>query len=104
MTVSTVDIPVLHYVDVVHLYPQVVYPILPGFARHFRGEWLGIHYEPLQSSTSFRKPATVSEKGNIGIPRLKIHRSMIDPRISLYAATLTPLPIQVRCSSISFPN
>jgi hypothetical protein len=37
---------------------------------------------PLQSSTSFRKPATVSEKGNIGIPRPKSHRNMIDPRTS----------------------
>jgi hypothetical protein len=47
---------------------------------------------PLQSSTSFRKPTTVSEKGNIGIPHLKSHRSMIDPRTSLYAA-LPPLPL-----------
>jgi hypothetical protein len=45
---------------------------------------------PLQSSTSFRKPATVSEKGNIGIPRLNSHRRMIDPRTSLYTA---PLPL-----------
>jgi hypothetical protein len=27
MTVSTADIPVLHYTEVVHLYPQVVLPI-----------------------------------------------------------------------------
>jgi hypothetical protein len=48
---------------------------------------------PLQSSTSFKKPATVSRMGNIGIPRLKSHRSMIDPRTSLYATPLLPLPL-----------
>jgi hypothetical protein len=46
---------------------------------------------PLQSSTSFRKPATVSEKGNIGIPHLKSHRSMIDSRTSLYRSSSTAL-------------
>jgi hypothetical protein len=45
----------------------------------------------LQSSTSFQKPATVSEKGNIGIPLPKSHRSMIDPRTSLYACSSTAL-------------
>jgi hypothetical protein len=33
MTVSTTDIPVLHSAEVARLYPQVVYPVLPGFAR-----------------------------------------------------------------------
>jgi hypothetical protein len=46
---------------------------------------------PLQSSTSFRKPAMVSEKGNIGIPHSKSHRSMIDPRTSLYHSSTTAL-------------
>jgi hypothetical protein len=30
MTVSTADIPILHFVEVVHLYPQVVLPICHG--------------------------------------------------------------------------
>jgi hypothetical protein len=30
MTVSTTDIPVLHSIEVVHLYPQVVLPICHG--------------------------------------------------------------------------
>jgi hypothetical protein len=30
MTVSTTDIPVLHSVEVVHLYPQVMLPIFQG--------------------------------------------------------------------------
>jgi len=33
MTVSTASIPVLHSAEVAHLYPQVVYPMSPGFAR-----------------------------------------------------------------------
>jgi hypothetical protein len=30
MTVSTTDIPVLHYAEVAHLYPQVILPIYHG--------------------------------------------------------------------------
>jgi hypothetical protein len=32
MTVNMADIPVLHYVQVVHLYPQVMLPICQGIA------------------------------------------------------------------------
>jgi hypothetical protein len=32
MTVSTADIPVLHYEEVAHLYPQVMLPICQGIA------------------------------------------------------------------------
>jgi hypothetical protein len=32
MTVSTVDIPVLHSAEFVHLYPQVMLPICQGIA------------------------------------------------------------------------
>jgi hypothetical protein len=39
---------------------------------------------PLQSFTSFRKPATVSKEHNEGIPRPKSHRSKINPRTSLH--------------------
>ena len=48
MTVSTANRLVLHSVEVAHLYPQVVFPMLPGFAKPLNtsfGEWLGIHYE-----------------------------------------------------------
>jgi hypothetical protein len=34
MTVSTADIPVLHSVEVAHLYPQVVLPICHGVDRN----------------------------------------------------------------------
>ena len=48
MTVSTANQLVLNSVEVAHLYPQVVFLMLPEFAKPlntFFGEWLGIHYE-----------------------------------------------------------
>jgi hypothetical protein len=66
MTVSTTDIPVLHYAELAHLYLQVVLSICQRVdqtpytstkeARH------GTTTRPLQSSISFKKPATVSRK------------------------------------------
>jgi hypothetical protein len=34
MTVSTTSIPVLHFAEVVHLYPQVMLPIYQEIANH----------------------------------------------------------------------
>jgi hypothetical protein len=97
MTVSMTDIPVLHSVEVAHLYPQVMLPICHGIDRtpytSTKEARQGTTTRPLQSSSSFRKPATVSRKGNIGMPRPKSHRNMIDPRTSLYATLLLPLPL-----------
>jgi hypothetical protein len=42
MTMSTTDIPVLHYVEVTHLYPQDVFPMKLGLARP-----LDCHQRPL---------------------------------------------------------
>jgi hypothetical protein len=74
MTVSMNDILVLHSTEVAHLYPQVVLPICHGVdqtpytsAKEARQ---GTTTRPLQSSTSFRKPATVSRNRSIGIPCL----------------------------------
>jgi hypothetical protein len=74
MTVSTADIPVSHSAEVAHLYPQVVLPICHGVDQtpYTSTEKVrqGTTTRPFQSSTSFRKPATVSRKRNAGIPRL----------------------------------
>jgi hypothetical protein len=74
MTVSTADIPVLHSTEVAHLYPQVMLPICHGVDRSpytsTKEVRQGNNTRPLQTSTSFRKPATVSRKRNAGIPRL----------------------------------
>jgi hypothetical protein len=48
MTVSMADIPVLHYVEVAHLYPQVVLPFAKGSRlpiHLYRGDETGYHYE-----------------------------------------------------------
>jgi hypothetical protein len=45
MTVSTTDILVLHSAEVMHLYPQDVFPDYPELVRPLQGEWLGIHCE-----------------------------------------------------------
>jgi hypothetical protein len=74
MTVSTADIPVLHSAEVVHLYPQVVLPICHRVDRtpytSTKEARQGTTTRPLQSSTSFRKPATVSRKLQCRAPRL----------------------------------
>jgi hypothetical protein len=74
MTVSTADIPVLHSEEVVYLYPQVILPICHGVDQtpytSTKEVRQGTTTRPLQSSTSFRKPAIVSRKRNAGIPRL----------------------------------
>jgi hypothetical protein len=63
MTVSTTDIPVLHSAEVAHLYPEVVLPICHGVDQtpytSTEETRQGTTMRPLQSSTSFRKPATV---------------------------------------------
>jgi hypothetical protein len=63
MTVSTTDIPVLHSVEVAHLYPQVVLPICHGLiGPHTLRD---LYKVPLAS-----EPATVLGSSNAGIPRL----------------------------------
>jgi hypothetical protein len=63
MSVSTTDIPILHSVEVAHLYPQVVLPICHGVDQtpytSTKEARQGTTMRPLQSSTNFRKPTTV---------------------------------------------
>jgi hypothetical protein len=95
MTMSTVDIPVLHSAEVAHLYPQVMLLICHGVVRAPYTSTKEARQcnttMPLQSSTSFRKPATVSEERNIGIRRLKSHLNKINTITSLYRQPLPPL-------------
>jgi hypothetical protein len=88
MTVSTASIPVLHSAEVAHLYPQVVLPIFHGvdqtpytFTKEARQ---GSTTRPLQSSTSFRKPAIVFRKLQCWDHSPDRHRSKINPRTSLH--------------------
>jgi hypothetical protein len=74
MTMSMADILVLHSAEVAHLYPQVMLPICHGAVRapytSTKEARQGNTTRPLQSFTSFRKPATVLGSSNAGTPRL----------------------------------
>jgi hypothetical protein len=79
MTVSTADIPVLHSTEVAYLYPQVVLPICHRVDRtsytSTKEARQGTTTRPLQSSTSFRKPTTVSRKLQCRDPSPDCHLS-----------------------------
>ena len=51
---------------------------------------------PLQSSTSFQKPATVYEKSNCRNPSSDCHRSKINPRTSLHAYSPTAWMVKLK--------
>jgi hypothetical protein len=95
MTVSTADIPVLHCASlttsrVTHLPRDRDFPFISAEETR-QGST-----RSLQSFNSFRKPAMVSEESDIGIPRLKSHRNVINPRTSLYRQLpYLPCPFQV---------
>jgi hypothetical protein len=92
--VSTTDILVLHFVEVAHLYPQVVLSICHGIvrtpytsteeARH------GSNTRPFQSSTSLRKPTTVLGRKKYRNHSSKMPLQQFDPRTSLYSAATLP--------------
>jgi hypothetical protein len=88
MTVSMTDIPVLHSVEVAHLCPQVILPICHGVVRapytSTKEVRQGNTTRPLQSSTSFKKPATVSRKLQCRDPSPDRHHSKINPRAFLH--------------------
>jgi uncharacterized Zn-finger protein len=94
MTVSSASIPVLHFAVVVPCTHKSCYPSA-------KGSWIpytsteearqGNTTRPLQSSTSFRKPATVSGNSNCKNPSSDRHRSKIHPRTTLHAYSPTAL-------------
>jgi hypothetical protein len=82
MTVSMASIPVLHSTEVGHLYPQVMLPICHGVVRapytSTKEARQSNTTRPLQSSASFRKPATVYRKLQCRDPSPDRHRSKIN--------------------------
>src|SRR5688500_15507062 len=101
MTVSTTSILVLHSVEVAHLYPQVMLPICHGVVRtpytSTKETRQGNTTRPLQSSTSFRKPAIVYRKLQCRDPSPDRHRNKIIPRTSLHRPfPYYPCPFPVR--------
>jgi hypothetical protein len=98
MTVSTADIPVLHYAEVTHLYPQVVLPICHGVIRtpytSTKEARQGSTTRPFQCSTRLRKPATDSERRKHMNPSSEKLYRQFDLRTSLYSAATPPrLPL-----------
>jgi hypothetical protein len=98
MTMSTADIPVLHSVEVVHLYPQVMLPIFHGvdWTSYTSTEEArqGTTTRPLQNSTSFRKPATVSRKLQCRDPSPDRHHSKNQPKdLPTLTTPLLSLPL-----------
>jgi hypothetical protein len=74
MTVSTTDIPVLHYEELAHHYPQVEFPFLAWVCkalRHSKVNGQGSIMRPLQSFTSMRKLVMVSGKRKYRNPSSK---------------------------------
>ena len=74
MTASTASIPILHSTEVVPFTHKSCYPSVTGlYGPHTpptKEARQGNTTRPLQSSTSFRKPAIVSRKRNAGISHL----------------------------------
>jgi hypothetical protein len=93
MTVSMVDIPVLHSTEVAHLYPQVMLPICHGVVRapytSTEEARQGNTMRPFRSSTSSRKPTMVSGRRKHMNPSSEMPSQQFDPRTFLYS-TVTP--------------
>jgi hypothetical protein len=73
MIVSTASILVLHFAEVIPFTHKSCHPIAMGLEVTFISTEemrQGNTTRPLQSSTNFRKPATVSRDRNAGIPHL----------------------------------
>jgi hypothetical protein len=97
MTASTASIPFLHSAEVAHLYPQVMLPICHGVVRapytSTKEARQSNTTRPLQSSTSFRKPATVIGSSNAGIPRLTAIAAKSTKDLPTLTTPLLPLPL-----------
>jgi hypothetical protein len=93
-TVSTTNIPVLHSAEVVpcthkRCYPSSKESWIPYTSTKEASQ--GNTTKPLESSTSFQKPATVSGKSTCKNPSSDRHCSKINPRTSLHAYSPTAL-------------
>jgi hypothetical protein len=78
MTVSSASIPVLHFAEVVPFTHKSCYPSTKGSRLPYtstKEARQGNTTRPLQSSTSFRLPATVYGKSTCKNPPSDLHRS-----------------------------
>jgi hypothetical protein len=96
MTVGMASIPVLHSADVVPYTHKSCYPSVKGSRLSYtstKEARQGNTARPLQSSTSFRKPATVSRKSNAGIPSLTAIATKSTREPPYTPTLLLPLPL-----------
>jgi hypothetical protein len=96
MTASTASIPVLHSAEVVPCTHKSCYPSAKGSRIPYtstKEARQGNTTRPLQSSTSFKKPATVSRKSNAGIPRLTAIAAKSTREPPYTPTPLLPLPL-----------
>jgi hypothetical protein len=97
MTASMASIPVLHSAEVVSFTYKSCYPFCHGVDRTPYTSTKEARQDnttrPLQSSTSFRNPATVSRKSNAGIPRLTAIATKSTREPPYMPTPLLPLPL-----------
>jgi hypothetical protein len=96
MTASTASLPVLDSVEVVACTKKSCYPSAKGLRLPYtstKEARQGNTTRPLPSSTSFRKPATVSRKSNAGIPRLTAIAAKSTQEPPYTRTPLLPLPL-----------
>ena len=97
MTVSTASIPVLHSVEVAHLYPQVMLPICQGIAtshtpllrRRGRVTLRGLYKVPLASEN----PLQFIRSSSAGVPRLTAIAAKSTKDLPTLTTPLLPLPL-----------
>jgi hypothetical protein len=96
MDASTTSIPVLHSTEVVPCTHKSCHPSAKGSRLPYtstKEARQGNTTRPLPSSTSFRKPATVSRKSNAGIPRLIAIAAKSTQEPPYTPTPLLPLPL-----------
>jgi hypothetical protein len=97
MTMSTVDIPVLHTAEVPHIYPQVMLPIYQGIAtshtpiprKRDRVTLRALYKVPLASEN----PLQFLGSSNAGIPLLTPSKQNQPKDLSTLTTPILPLPL-----------
>jgi hypothetical protein len=96
MTARMASIPDLHSVEVIPCTHKSCHPSTKGSRLPYtstKEARQGNTMRPLRSSTSFRKPATVSRKSNAGIPRLTAVAAKSTREPPYTPTPLLPLPL-----------
>jgi hypothetical protein len=99
MTMSSASIPVLHSTEVVPCTHKSCYTSAKGSRLPYtstKEARQGNTTRPLQSSTSFRKPATVLGRAIVGIPRLTAIAAKSTREPPYMPTPLLPCPFRVR--------